>query len=117
MGNQRDSRLLLRKLLESSSYQVSEAENGQQALQMVQTLQPDLMLLDVRMPGLDGFEVCRRIKANGETRLIPVVLMTAASDRKNRLRGIEAGPMMFSASPLTRRNCWRGCVPSFARSI
>jgi putative two-component system response regulator len=99
VDDQPNSRLLLGDLLESIGYRVSEAENGNQALQMLKTFQPDLILLDVMMPGLDGFEVCRRIKANDETRLIPVVLITAARDRKNRVRGIEAGADDFLSKP------------------
>jgi putative two-component system response regulator len=99
VDDQPNSRLLLGDLLESIGYRVSEAESGNQALQMLKTFQPDLILLDVMMPGLDGFEVCRRIKANDETRLIPVVLVTAASDHKNRVRGIEAGADDFLSKP------------------
>ncbi len=99
VDDQPNSRMLLGDLLEGIGYRVSEAESGNQALQMLETFQPDLILLDVMMPGLDGFEVCRRIKANEETRLIPVVLITAASDRKNRVRGIEAGADDFLSKP------------------
>ncbi|MEN9203105.1 MAG: response regulator [Thermostichus sp. DG_1_6_bins_120] len=99
VDDQRNSRMLLGELLEGIGYRVSEAESGNQALQMLETFQPDLILLDVMMPGLDGFEVCRRIKTNEETRLIPVMLITAASDRKNRVRGIEAGADDFLSKP------------------
>ncbi|MGQ9838125.1 MAG: response regulator [Cyanobacteriota bacterium] len=99
VDDQPNSRMLLGDLLESMGYQVSEAESGNQALHILETVQPDLILLDVRMPGLDGFEVCQRIKANEETHLIPVVLITAASDRKNRVRGIEAGADDFLSKP------------------
>lgn len=99
VDDQPNSRMLLGDLLEGIGYRVSEAESGNQALHMLETFQPDLILLDVMMPGLDGFEVCRRIKANEETRLIPVVLITAASDRKNRVRGIEAGADDFLSKP------------------
>ncbi|MEN9229453.1 MAG: response regulator [Thermostichus sp. DG02_5_bins_236] len=99
VDDQPNSRMLLGDLLEGIGYRVSEAESGNQALHMLETFQPDLILLDVMMPGLDGFEVCRRIKASEETRLIPVVLITAASDRKNRVRGIEAGADDFLSKP------------------
>ena len=75
---------LLEALLLPRGYQVVKAYNGEEALSQVQQEQPDLILLDVMMPLLDGFEVCRRLKENDETRLIPVVIMTALGQVEGR---------------------------------
>lgn len=83
-------RLLLRRL-GSDEYRLEEAESGEEALERVMELRPDLVLLDVVMPGIDGFEVCRRIRSRREIRDVPVVLVTSLEDRKSLLTGIEAG--------------------------
>ena len=80
------NRDLLTRLLNREGYVVSIALDGQSALDAVFRDAPDLILLDVMMPGLDGFEVCRALKANPATRLIPVVLVTALHDSGDRLR-------------------------------
>lgn len=92
-------RRLLSETLQLQGYRVTELENGEETLAQVDRLQPDLILLDVMMPGLSGFEVCRSLKSNEHTRLIPVVLLTAASDHRNRVRGIEAGADDFLSKP------------------
>lgn len=92
-------RRLLAEALRLQDYRVTELENGEQALEQVDHLQPDLILLDVMMPGLNGFEVCQTLKSDELTRLIPVVLLTAASDHTNRVRGIEAGADDFLSKP------------------
>lgn len=92
-------RRLLAEALRLQGYRVTELESGEQALSQVDPLQPDLILLDVMMPGLNGFEVCRSLKSHEQTRLIPVVLLTAASDHGNRVRGIEAGADDFLSKP------------------
>src|SRR5207245_9429547 len=82
---------LLEALLLPRGYTVVKAYNGEEALQQVQQEQPDLILLDVMMPLLDGFEVCKRLKGNDETHLIPVVIMTALGEGEDRIKGREAG--------------------------
>jgi putative two-component system response regulator len=95
----RENRTLLERLLTAQGYLVQTAQDGIAALvAVVQTL-PDIVLLDVQMPGLDGFEVCRRVKADPTTRLIPVVLITGLSDRESRIAGIEAGADDFVNKP------------------
>ncbi len=94
------NRKLLRDLLAFHGYSVCEAENGEQALQVINTTPLDVVLLDVMMPGLDGFEVCRRIKADPATSQLPVLLVTALNERSDRLRGIAAGADDFLAKPI-----------------
>lgn len=93
------SRMTAAALLSVEGYEVLEAENGPAALSSVVGADPDLILLDVMMPGMDGFEVCRRLKQDEQTRLIPIVFVTALNDRRARLRGIEAGGDDFLTKP------------------
>lgn len=93
------SRMTAVALLSVEGYDVLEAEDGMAALDCVIDLNPDLILLDVMMPGMDGYEVCRRLKQAEQTRLIPVVFVTALNDRRARLRGIEAGGDDFLSKP------------------
>lgn len=91
---------LLQAKLSAEYFDVLTAADGETALAKAATDQPDLVLLDVMMPGLDGFEVCRRLKAGASTRHIPVVLVTALDGREDRIRGLEAGADDFLAKPL-----------------
>ncbi|MEM9216595.1 MAG: two-component system response regulator [Cyanobacteria bacterium P01_F01_bin.150] len=93
------SRMTAVALLCVEGYEVLEADNGPKALEMIQLVPPDLILLDVMMPGMDGFEVCRQLKANDHTRLIPIIFVTALHDRRSRLKGIEAGGDDFLTKP------------------
>lgn len=94
------------KLLEAQllprGYDVVTASNGEEALQKVLEERPDLILLDVMMPVLDGFTVCERLKSDTTTRLIPVVIMTALGAVEDRVRGIEAGADDFLSKPVNR---------------
>jgi len=96
------SRMTATALLAMEGYEVIEADSGPAALEKVDISQPDLILLDVMMPGMDGFEVCHRVKHNEHTRLIPVVFITALNDRRSRIRGIEAGGDDFLTKPFDR---------------
>jgi two-component system cell cycle response regulator len=91
---------LLEAKLASEYYDVLTATGGAEALQKVATQSPDIVLLDVMMPGMDGFEVCRRIKADPSTAHIPVVIVTALTDTADRIRGLEAGADDFLSKPL-----------------
>lgn len=94
------SRRLMRDLLEAHSYQVSEAVDGEEALYLINESPPDLVLLDIMIPKLDGFDVCRRLQADERTQAIPVLLVTALYDRTDRLKGIEAGATDFITKPI-----------------
>ncbi|MEM9140840.1 MAG: response regulator, partial [Pseudomonadota bacterium] len=93
------NRLILRSRLMQAYYDVIEAENGYQALDLVRSADPDLILLDVMMPGIDGFEVCRRLKSEPDTLHIPIVMLTALDKREDRVKGIEAGADDFLSKP------------------
>jgi putative two-component system response regulator len=93
------SRMTAVALLSVEGYDVLEADSGLAALDCVADAKPDLILLDVMMPEMDGYEVCRRLKQDEQTRLTPVVFVTALNDRRARLRGIEAGGDDFLSKP------------------
>ncbi|MEO8356445.1 MAG: response regulator [Chloroflexota bacterium] len=89
-------------MLESENYQIELAKDGFQALQILNHVQPDLILLDVMMPGMDGFEVCRRIRATPLLAEVPIIIVTVLDDRASLLQGIEAGADDFISKPVDR---------------
>jgi len=91
---------LLSSMLIREGYDVVTASNGEQALHMVGDTHPDLVLMDVMMPTLSGYEVCERIKRNPVTRLTPVVLITALNGREDKIQGINAGADDFLTKPV-----------------
>ena len=88
--------------LQAKGYTTLIAEDGVEALQRAEYALPDLILLDVMLPGLDGFEVCRRLKANPLTSAIPVIFMTALHDERDKLEGFAAGGVDYVTKPFQR---------------
>lgn len=93
---------LMEAILLPRGYGIIKAYNGEEALQQVAKQVPDLILLDVMMPIMNGFEVCKKLKDDPETRLIPVVIMTALGQVEDRVKGIEAGADDFLTKPVNR---------------
>ena len=94
---------LLQALLEPEGYLVSVAPNGEFALRIVGRVNPDLILLDVQMPGIDGFEVCRRLKEDPRTRDIPVIFITAEDTTESLVNGFEVGGVDYIKKPFQER--------------
>jgi putative two-component system response regulator len=91
---------LMRELLQDHGYDVSMANNASEAEREMRESPPDLVLLDVIMPGKTGYELCREWKDDAATRLIPVVMITGLTDREDKIRGIEAGADDFLNKPI-----------------
>ena len=91
--------LLLRDLLEAHGHWVTEASNGEEALKRVKENPPDVILLDVMMPVMDGFEVCQKLRAQVETAFIPIMMLTANPSEEGRIRGYMVGSDDYVSKP------------------
>lgn len=93
---------LLRVILSASDYDVTEAYDGEEALEKAKTENPDLILLDIMMPKLTGYEVCRRLREDASTKNIPIIMITALHEMDDRIKGIEAGANDFTSKPFNK---------------
>lgn len=94
---------LLRLILKDAGYRVLEATNGPEALATLRREKPDAMVLDVRMPGMTGYDVCREIRHDSEFATLPVIMVTALSLPEERIKGIESGATDFITKPFNKR--------------
>ena len=97
---------ILVEYLEGRRVRVAVAQEGEEGLARAEFVQPDLILLDVMMPGMDGFETCRRLKASATTRDIPVIFMTALSDTQDKIAGFAAGGVDYVTKPFQIDEVW-----------
>lgn len=86
--------------LDHAGFNIVVAESGESALNQIEQIQPDIILLDILMPGIDGFETCRRLKSQPETKDIPVIFMTALEDTADKVKGFEVGAVDYVTKPL-----------------
>jgi len=100
VDDQRTNAEMVSGLLRNLGYEDELALSGDEALEMVRAKAPDLMITDILMPGVDGYELCRRLRANPATALLPVILVTSAEPQTERVKGIEAGADDFLAKPV-----------------
>lgn len=95
---------LLRLMLEPAGFRVTGAEHGLEALQKVQESKPDIMILDVMMPHMDGITVCRKIRSNPETADLPIVMLSGKTHLNAVEEGLEAGANRYLAKPMSRND-------------
>jgi CheY-like chemotaxis protein len=100
------NRRLLEALLQPEGYRTQSASSGDEAMALIAEHAPDLVLLDIMMPGIDGFEVATRIKSNPATANIPIIMVTAQDGRGARVIGLNSGVEEFLAKPIDRAELW-----------
>ena len=86
-----DNVKVLRMFLSQAGFNVLIAEDGKEGLQVIEHIQPELILLDIMMPGMDGFEVCQQLKFQEKTKQIPIIFMTASNEVNDKLKGFPVG--------------------------
>ena len=101
--DQEDNRRILRDLLTSAGYEVIEAVTGDEGVTMAETQRPDLILMDIQLPDLDGYEATRRIKANPALRQIPIIVVTSYALSGDDIKAHEAGCDAYIAKPFSPR--------------
>ena len=94
------TRCLIEALLQQENLETASVASGDQAIQLVKQFKPHLILLDLMMPGMTGYKVVKTLKGDPETRLIPIILVSALEDRASRLQGLQAGAEEFLTKPI-----------------
>ena len=103
VDDETDIRFVIRKMLEKEGYEVVTAESGEEAIEILKDTRPDLILLDVMMPGLDGWETCTKIKSNKKTMQTPVVMLTAKTAEEDKIKALdECGAQWHISKPIDR---------------
>jgi two-component system cell cycle response regulator DivK len=98
-----DNRRILRDLLSTAGYRMTEAVNGEEAIAFAECRSPDLILMDIRLPGVDGYEATRRIKANPALRQIPIIAVTSYALSGDEEKARQAGCDAYMAKPISPR--------------
>lgn len=99
-----DARKVLSLILKLDGYQIHTAPGGQEAITLLGTLVPDVILLDVMMPGMDGYQVCQWVRSNPATANVPVVMLSGKADPESVAHGMEVGADEYLAKPITPSN-------------
>ena len=103
VDDQDENVYLLKILLGSNNYDIIEAYTGEEALEKVEEHQPNLILLDIMLPGIDGYEVCRRIRENPKHKFLPIIMLTAKRDIESKIEGLEYGANDYLTKPFNRQ--------------
>jgi two-component system cell cycle response regulator DivK len=103
VDDQEDNRRILRDLLTSAGYEVIEATTGEDAVTSAETQAPDLILMDIQLPGIDGYEATRRIKANPRLRQIPLIVVTSYALSGDDAKAFSAGANAYVSKPFSPR--------------
>ncbi|GBE18184.1 MAG TPA: response regulator [Euryarchaeota archaeon] len=104
VDDETDIRFVIGKMLEREGYGTIEADSGEQALEVLKDEEPDLILLDVMMPGLDGYETCMQIKSQEATKNIPIVMLTAKTAESDKIKALEeCGAQWHISKPIDRK--------------
>ena len=96
-----NARSLLRLILVSAGFEVLVAQDGYEALNEVENKIPDAMILDIMMPGIDGFEVCKRLRSNEKTATLPIIMLSARADPESVNKGLRVGATKYLTKPVT----------------
>ena len=93
----------LKSLLQDQDYKTVSAQNGARAMELLDDIKPDLILLDVMMPKMNGYEFCQKVQSQPETKTIPIIFITGKSDREEMLKGLELGGVDYIIKPFNER--------------
>ena len=111
-----DARKVLSLILKLDGYQIHSAPGGQEALNILADLVPDVILLDVMMPGMDGYQVCQWVRSNPAVRHVPVIMLSGKADPESVARGMEVGADEYLSKPITPSNLTKQVKAVLART-